>query len=117
MAKEKKEVTSLHEYIIESAAKKGKTPADWFDAMVMQMNGCHLASHIGKFTNPDISTNYDFNPDQARETRKTILKRVSKEEIIVGGAHLPFPGVGHIVENENGNGYRWIPLQYKPVEN
>lgn len=56
MAKEKKEVTSLHEYIIESAARKGKTPADWFDAMVMQMNGCHLASHIGKFTNPDIKT-------------------------------------------------------------
>ena len=56
MAKEKKEVTSLHEYIIESAAKKGKTPADWFDAMVMHMNECHLASHIGKFTNPDIKT-------------------------------------------------------------
>lgn len=54
MAKEKKKVTSLHEYIIESAAKKGKTPADWFDAMVMHMNECHLASHIGKFTNPDI---------------------------------------------------------------
>lgn len=56
MAKEEKEVTSLHEYIIESAAKKGKTPADWFDAMVMHMNECHLASHIGKFTNPDIKT-------------------------------------------------------------
>ena len=56
MAKEKKEVTSLHEYIIESAAKKGKTPADWFDAMVMHMNEGHLASHVGKFTNPDIKT-------------------------------------------------------------
>lgn len=56
MAKEKKEVTSLHEYIIESAEKKGKTPADWFDAMVMHMNECHLASHVGKFTNPDIKT-------------------------------------------------------------
>lgn len=56
MAKEKKEVTSLHEYIIESAAKKGKTPADWFDAMVMHMNECHLARHVGKFTNPDIKT-------------------------------------------------------------
>lgn len=56
MAKEKKEVTSLHEYIIESAAKKGKTPADWFDAMVMHMNECHLTSHVGKFTNPDIKT-------------------------------------------------------------
>lgn len=56
MAKEKKKVTSLHEYIIESAAKKGKTPADWFDAMVMHMNECHLASHVGKFTNPDIKT-------------------------------------------------------------
>ena len=56
MAKEKKEVISLHEYIIESAAKKGKTPADWFDTMVMHMNECHLASHVGKFTNPDIKT-------------------------------------------------------------
>lgn len=56
MAKEKKEVTSLHEYIIENAAKKGKTPAKWFDAMVMHMNECHLASHVGKFTNPDIKT-------------------------------------------------------------
>lgn len=54
MAKEEKEVTSLHEYIIESAAKKGKTPAEWFDAMVMHMDECHLASHVGKFTNPDI---------------------------------------------------------------
>lgn len=54
MAKEKEEVTSLHEYIIESAAKKGKTPAEWFDAMVMHMDECHLASHVGKFTNPDI---------------------------------------------------------------
>lgn len=54
MAKEKEEVTSLHEYIIESAAKKGKTPAEWFDAMIMHMDECHLASHVGKFTNPDI---------------------------------------------------------------
>ena len=54
MVKEEKEVTSLHEYIIESAAKKGKTPAEWFDAMVMHMDECHLASHVGKFTNPDI---------------------------------------------------------------
>lgn len=56
MAKEEKEVTSLHEYIIENAAKKRKTPAKWFDAMVMHMNECHLASHVGKFTNPDIKT-------------------------------------------------------------
>lgn len=54
MVKEEKKVTSLHEYIIESAAKKGKTPAEWFDAMVMHMDECHLASHVGKFTNPDI---------------------------------------------------------------
>ena len=64
MAKEKKEVTSLHEYIIESAAKKGKTPADWFDAMVMHMNECHLASHVGKFTNPDIKTTICSHSDK-----------------------------------------------------
>lgn len=64
MAKEKEEVTSLHEYIIESAAKKGKTPAEWFDAMIMHMDECHLASHVGKFTNPDIKTTICSHSDK-----------------------------------------------------
>lgn len=53
MAKEKKEVTSLHEYIIESAAKKEKTPAEWFNNAVENLKYCKLATHIGKFTHPD----------------------------------------------------------------
>lgn len=53
MAKEEKEVTSLHEYIIESAAKKKKTPAEWFNAAVENLKYCKLATHIGKFTHPD----------------------------------------------------------------
>lgn len=53
MAKEKKEVTSLHEYIIQNAAKKGKTPAEWFEDTVEKLKYCKLATHIGKFTHPD----------------------------------------------------------------
>lgn len=53
MVKEKKEVTSLHEYIIENAAKKGKTPAEWFEDTVEKLKYCKLATHIGKFTHPD----------------------------------------------------------------
>ena len=68
MAKEEKEVTLLHEYIIESAAKKKKTPAEWFNAAVENLKYCKLATHIGKFTHPDADVDVAIycKPNQLR---------------------------------------------------
>ncbi|WP_255324334.1 hypothetical protein [Budvicia aquatica] len=29
------------------------------------------------------------------------------------GAHLPFPGLGHV--GVEGKGYRWVPVEYSPL--
>jgi glyoxylase-like metal-dependent hydrolase (beta-lactamase superfamily II) len=50
---------------------------------------------------------YDLDPLQAAETRVKVLGRLSKERITVYGGHLPWPGVGHVAE-ENG-GFRYSP--------
>lgn len=42
---------SLTEYILQNA--KNMAPADWLEKMAQNMNGCRLATHIGKFTHPD----------------------------------------------------------------
>lgn len=42
---------SLAEYILQNA--KNMAPADWLEKMAQNMNGCRLATHIGKFTHPD----------------------------------------------------------------
>ena len=67
-----------------------------------------------QFPYPEIAFVYDYDKNQAKETRIALMKKVSTEKTLVGGSHLPFPGIGHIVEN--GAGYRWIPFQYIPVE-
>lgn len=43
----------LTEYICEQAEKKKKTPQEWLKATVGNFSKCTLATHVGKFTNPD----------------------------------------------------------------
>ncbi|WP_257785847.1 hypothetical protein [Jeongeupia sp. USM3] len=31
----------------------------------------------------------------------------------VGGARLPFPGIGHV--RADGNAYAWVPVEYEPI--
>ena len=55
MAKIDKETMSLYEYIkdIQDNAEK-ETKVDWFEAILLHMDNCHLGNHIGTFVNPNI---------------------------------------------------------------
>ena len=68
-----------------------------------------------QFANPDVTTAYDYDQNQAKETRKALMEKVTKDGTMIAGSHLPFPGVGHIAPNA-GKGYRWIPVQYIPLD-
>ena len=68
-----------------------------------------------QFANPDVTTAYDYDQNQAKETRKALMAKVSKDGTMIAGSHLPFPGIGHIESNADGTGYRWIPVQYIPL--
>jgi len=50
---------------------------------------------------------YDLDPLEAAETRVKVLGMLSRERMTVYGGHFPWPGVGHVAE-ENG-GFRYFP--------
>lgn len=59
---------------------------------------------------PDISLIIDYDPKEAANTRKTRLPEFVQQRLLVAGIHMPFPGVGHIAKD--GDGYRWVPIEY-----
>lgn len=65
---------------------------------------------------PETTISFDSDGDQATKTREALFAQAASEGYLVAGAHLPFPGIGHVntrVErNGTTNGYRWIPVNY-----
>lgn len=60
-----------------------------------------------QLANPDWHILFDADPEEAASTRRTLLDSASRERRLVAGAHLPFPGFGHVVSAEGG--YRFVP--------
>ena len=71
-------------------------------------------SHAVQFVRPEVALEFDVDSQQAVVTRKKILKQVAEDKLWVGGAHLPFPGLGHVRAEKEG--YSWVPVEYNPVK-
>jgi glyoxylase-like metal-dependent hydrolase (beta-lactamase superfamily II) len=54
---------------------------------------------------------YDTDAGQASATRSGLLDRAAREHLLVGAAHVAFPGLGHV--RKDGAGYAWLPLNYE----
>ncbi len=52
--------------------------------------------HELQFEHPAISLKDDTDGQQAIQAREELFKQVSQEAILIGGAHLPFPGLGYV---------------------
>ncbi len=50
----------------------------------------------------------DTNPAEAAETRRELLSRAAENDMLVAGAHLPFPGLGRVIQK--GEGWQWKPI-------
>lgn len=59
--------------------------------------------------NPEIEVKVDTDPKQAVSSRKQLLTLVADKHLVVGGGHLPFPGLGTISRRENR--FEWHPLK------
>lgn len=70
-------------------------------------------SHAVQFSRPDVVIEFDVDSAQALETRKKVFADAARDRLWVAGAHMPFPGIGH-VRNE-GKGYAWVPAEYGPL--
>lgn len=63
-----------------------------------------------QFAHPDYSMAFDFDEDEGRAVRQTVLRDVAAQRQWIAGAHLPFPGMGHIIIKDEG--YAYIPAEY-----
>ena len=67
-----------------------------------------------QLTRPEIAMFGDSFTDEARRTRIKILARLAAERQLMMGAHLTFPGVGHLrARRGKGAGYDWFPLEWQ----
>lgn len=68
-----------------------------------------------QFPDPGVAITYDDVPAEAVAQRRRILAEAGRQGYLVGGDHLPFPGLGHV--RAEGKQYQWVPLNftYRPV--
>ena len=71
--------------------------------------------HFGavQFPRPEISVAFDVDQHAAIAARKALFAQAAKERTLLAGAHLAFPGVGHI--RVQGAGYDWVPTTFSPL--
>jgi glyoxylase-like metal-dependent hydrolase (beta-lactamase superfamily II) len=84
-------------FLIESGESRLLIWGDTAHAMPVQM------------PHPEVTLTFDFHPEQAAQTRKSILEYVVKNKIRVAGAHIKFPAIGDITAGKE-EGYEFISL-------
>ena len=85
-------------YIVESGGEKLLL---WGDLM-------HAAA--AQFPDPSVSLQFDMDLPAAAAQRKKVFADAAAHRYWVGGAHLPFPGIGHL--RTNGSGYTFVHANY-----
>jgi len=80
---------------------KGHTLLVWGDIIHVQ---------AVQYSDPWVTISYDSNPARARATRLKVLALVTAHKYMVAGAHLAFPGLGHV--RKALHGYTWVPVNY-----
>ena len=73
-----------------------------------------IHAHAVQLAHPEVSIEFDVTPAQAIESRKEVLERVAQQRLMVAGAHMPFPGMGHL--GKETQGYSWVPVEFGPIK-
>jgi glyoxylase-like metal-dependent hydrolase (beta-lactamase superfamily II) len=78
------------------------------DGLLIWGDIVHLAAV--QVPHPEVGLVFDVDPDVARATRQRTFDRVAADHLRVAGAHLDYPGFGHIVRQ--GASYRFEPDRF-----
>lgn len=73
-----------------------------------------LHNHALQLPEPRVAVESDVNAQGARNARLAMFPKLAKSKTWIAGAHLPFPGLGHIRQEKKG--YSWVPVEYTPLE-
>jgi glyoxylase-like metal-dependent hydrolase (beta-lactamase superfamily II) len=61
-----------------------------------------------QFPKPEITITYDVDNAAARQQRLAQFRRLAQEGVVVAGAHMPFPGIGHV--RAEGQGFAFVSV-------
>ena len=89
-------------YLVES---KGQTLLVWGDVM-------HVAAV--QFPDPSATDHYDADPVAGIAQRKKIFADAAEHRYWIAGAHLSFPGLGHL--RPAGSGYVYVHAPYSSLQ-
>jgi glyoxylase-like metal-dependent hydrolase (beta-lactamase superfamily II) len=81
---------------------------------VLLIIGDMVHSAAVQFPFPEAVASFDKNQKQAIAVRQALFNKAAKDKALVGGMHIPFPGIGHI-RSESGNSYTWVPVEFAPI--
>lgn len=68
-----------------------------------------------QFDNPSVTIAYDVDADTAVREHMRVFAEASKEAYLVAGAHISFPGLGHL-RRVDAKTYRFFPLNYSALK-
>ena len=88
-------------YMVESGGQKLLL---WGDLM-------HAAT--AQFPDPSVAIHFDTDSASALEQRKKVFADAAEHRYWVAGAHLPFPGIGHL--RTNGTGYTFVHINFSSL--
>ena len=71
-----------------------------------------IHSYALQFAHPDWAIAFDIDPPGAIATRQKVFDMVATDKLTIAGAHVPFPGIGHVAKA--GSGYGFEPLFWMP---
>lgn len=68
--------------------------------------------HVGdvQFPAPRTTIGFDTDEPAAAATRIRLFRMAARTGVLIGAAHLPFPGFGRIARD--GDAFRWMPLPW-----
>lgn len=69
--------------------------------------------HAVQFARPDASFEADLDRGQAIASRRTLMARTADGGWWLAGAHLPFPGLGHVRRDDDA--FAWVPAEFSPL--
>ncbi|WP_203321955.1 MBL fold metallo-hydrolase [Pseudoxanthomonas beigongshangi] len=69
--------------------------------------------HAVQFARPDASFEADLDRGRAIASRRALMARTADAGWWLAGAHLPFPGLGHVRRDDDA--FTWVPAEFSPL--
>lgn len=69
--------------------------------------------HAVQFAQPTAAYEADSDRDAAIASRRRMMAEAADQGWWVAGAHLPFPGLGHV--RREGDAFAWVPGEFAPL--